>query len=147
MQFVFHLYNLFLISAFCFSFMQFISISAIFFSFMQFVFNSEIIFSFMQVVFNFCNYFPLCNYFSIYAIRSNVFTFLYRMKEKEITARLNYNGRFQKSVYVNGRSFAITRVEVDTFSYTVLMEYVKDYLHFTKLEESTSAKKRVVGSL
>ena len=55
------------------------------------------------------------------------------MNEKEITVRLNYNGRFQKSAYVSGRSFAVTRVEVDTFSYTVLMEYVKDYLHLTEI--------------
>ena len=55
------------------------------------------------------------------------------MEDKEINIRFNYNGRFQKSTYVGGQTFVVTRVEVDLFSYTVLMEYVRDYLRYTEV--------------
>lgn len=55
------------------------------------------------------------------------------MKEKEILVTLHYNGQFQKNSYDGGKSLIVNRVEVDTFSYTVLMEFVKDYLHYTEI--------------
>lgn len=55
------------------------------------------------------------------------------MAEKVVTIRLYYNGVFKQNTYSGGRSFGVNRVDVDEFSYTVLMEYVKDYLHFSEI--------------
>lgn len=55
------------------------------------------------------------------------------MQEKTVNVRLYYQGEFKKTVYVGGETLLVNRVEVDTFSYTVLMEYVKDYLHYTEI--------------
>lgn len=55
------------------------------------------------------------------------------MAPEEFHARLHHSGQFQKSSYVGGKTFVVTRVEVDLFSYTVLMEFVKDYLHYTEI--------------
>ena len=55
------------------------------------------------------------------------------MGEKEIHVRFYHAGEFNKTSYIGGESFTITRVELDTFSYTVLMEFVKDYLHYTEI--------------
>lgn len=62
---------------------------------------------------------------------SNVFT-LYRMDEDK-NIRLHYDGEFQRTSYVGGKSFLVRRVDMDCFSYTVLMEFVKDYLHYTEI--------------
>ena len=62
---------------------------------------------------------------------SNVFI-LYRMDEVK-NIRLHYDGEFQRTSYVGGKSFVVTRVDMDCFSYTVLMEFVKDYLHYTEI--------------
>ena len=55
------------------------------------------------------------------------------MAPEEFNVRLNHNGQFKKSSYVGGEVFVVTRVELDLFSYTVLMEFVKDYLHYTEI--------------
>lgn len=62
-----------------------------------------------------------------------MYPFWYRMKEKEISIRFNYAGEFKKTAYVGGQTLLITHVEVDTFSFGNLMEYLKDYLHFTEI--------------
>lgn len=62
---------------------------------------------------------------------SNVFI-LYRMDEDK-NIRLHYDGEFQRTSYVGGKSFVVTHVDMDCFSYTVLMEFVKDYLHYTEI--------------
>lgn len=51
----------------------------------------------------------------------------------EINIRFNHAGEFKSKNYVGGMCMVVTRVEVDTFSYTVLMEFVRDYLHYTEI--------------
>ncbi|KAL1815561.1 hypothetical protein ACET3Z_018135 [Daucus carota] len=47
--------------------------------------------------------------------------------------RLFFSGNFHRSTYSGGDSMLVPGVELDEFSYTVLMEYVKDYLHFSEI--------------
>lgn len=63
---------------------------------------------------------------------SDVFI-LYRMSEKEVNIRFYHAGEFQKTKYVGGKRLIKTRVNVDTFSYPVLMEFVHDYLDYTEI--------------
>lgn len=53
--------------------------------------------------------------------------------DEELNVRLHYAGEFKKTTYVSGKSILVNRVEVDKFSFTVLMEYVKDYLHYSEI--------------
>ena len=55
------------------------------------------------------------------------------MGEKVVTIRLNYDGIFKKDSYAGGKSFAVSKVDTEEFSYSVLMEFVKDYLHLTEI--------------
>ncbi|KAL1831037.1 hypothetical protein ACET3Z_000688 [Daucus carota] len=55
------------------------------------------------------------------------------MSDMEINIRFNHAGEFKSKNYVGGMCMVVTRVEVDTFSYTVLMEFVRDYLHYTEI--------------
>lgn len=50
-----------------------------------------------------------------------------------MTVRLYYEGIFKKTTYSGGKTFAACRVDTEEFSYSVLMEYVKDYLHLTEI--------------
>ena len=62
---------------------------------------------------------------------SNVFI-LYRMDEL-INIRLQHGGQFRRACYVGGESFVVTKYDVDRFSYSVLMDFVKDCLHYTEI--------------
>lgn len=53
--------------------------------------------------------------------------------DKFLHVRLHHAGDFKKTVYVGGTSLLVPSVDVDTFSYSVLMEYVKDYLEYTEI--------------
>ncbi|KAL1831023.1 hypothetical protein ACET3Z_000674 [Daucus carota] len=55
------------------------------------------------------------------------------MGEKVVTIRLNYDGIFKKDSYAGGKSFAVSKVDTEEFSYSVLMEFIKDYLHLTEI--------------
>ncbi|KAL1808755.1 hypothetical protein ACET3Z_025745, partial [Daucus carota] len=55
------------------------------------------------------------------------------MEGKKINVRFFYNGAFHRRSYVGGETHAINRAEAEEFSYTVLMEFVKDYLKFTEI--------------
>lgn len=46
--------------------------------------------------------------------------------------RLHYAGEFHKTSYVGGKSL-LAPVDSERFSYSVLMEFVKDYLEFTEI--------------
>lgn len=69
----------------------------------------------------------------IYIPGSNGTFTVNRMDEKCINVRLYHQGEFKKTVYAGGKSLVVTRVQVDRFSYTVLMEFVKDYLDYTEI--------------
>ena len=62
---------------------------------------------------------------------SNVFI-LYRMDEL-ITIRLQHGGQFRKTCYVGGDPFVVPNYDVDRFSYSVLMDFIKDALHYTEI--------------
>lgn len=62
---------------------------------------------------------------------SNIFI-SYRM-DKTVDVRFHFLGEFQRRNYVGGKTHMITRVDVDLFSYTVLTEFVKDYLNFSEI--------------
>lgn len=69
------------------------------------------------------------------------------MEGKKLDVRLHHSGTFGKKAYSGGTCLVINRVETDEFSYPVLMEYVKDYLHlleiggvYIKQEEDNSWK-------
>lgn len=70
--------------------------------------------------------------FNLNLTHSRVFI-LCRMSDMEINIRFNHAGEFKSKNYVGGMCMVVSRVEVDTFSYTVLMEYVRDYLHYTEI--------------
>ncbi|XP_074326365.1 uncharacterized protein LOC141664335 [Apium graveolens] len=55
------------------------------------------------------------------------------MGDKLVTIRLNYDGIFKKKSYTGGKTFAACRINTEEFSYLVLMEYVKEYLHLTEI--------------
>ncbi|KAL8124269.1 hypothetical protein AgCh_012061 [Apium graveolens] len=56
------------------------------------------------------------------------------MEEKCVTLNLHYDGIFKKTTYHGGKSFIGNRLDTSEFSYSVLMEYVKDYMKLTKIE-------------
>lgn len=45
----------------------------------------------------------------------------------------HHKGAFQKAQYVGGTDTVVKRVDPDYFSYTVLMEFVKDDLQYTEI--------------
>lgn len=47
--------------------------------------------------------------------------------------RFYHKGKFQNSRYVGGEETAVMFVDLDRFSYTVLMEHVKDDLKYTEI--------------
>lgn len=51
----------------------------------------------------------------------------------EINVKLHYKGEFKKTEYVGGTFVIVTRVDLDEFSYTVLLEFMKDYLKLTEI--------------
>ncbi|KAL8108735.1 hypothetical protein AgCh_024996 [Apium graveolens] len=53
--------------------------------------------------------------------------------DKMINVRLHYDGQFQKASYVGGKSMLVTRMDVERFSYTILIEFVKDYRNFSEI--------------
>lgn len=55
------------------------------------------------------------------------------MAEKLITVRLHYDGILKTSTYYGGKTIGVNAVDSAEFSYTVLMEYVKDYLHLSEI--------------
>ena len=56
-----------------------------------------------------------------------------RMDEKTINLRLHYEGQFKKTTYVGGKHLVLSAIEVESFSYSVLMEFVKDNLHYSEI--------------
>ena len=52
------------------------------------------------------------------------------MDNDKVNIRLYYKGEFRRTTYSGADKMLVPRVLVDEFSYSVLMEYVKDYLHF-----------------
>ncbi|KAL8156133.1 hypothetical protein AgCh_001289 [Apium graveolens] len=56
------------------------------------------------------------------------------MDDKIVNLRLHYEGKFKKTSYVGGKHFIVMSLDVESFSYSVLMELVKDNLHFTEIE-------------
>lgn len=64
------------------------------------------------------------------------------MADKLVTVRLHYDRTFKKTTYSAGKSLVINRVDSAEFSYTVVMEYVKDYL---KLSEIGGVYTRAAG--
>lgn len=50
-----------------------------------------------------------------------------------INLRLYHQGEFQPTRYVGGKELIIRNVEVDRFSYPVLMDYVKDDLEYSEI--------------
>lgn len=66
------------------------------------------------------------------AYSNNLISILCRMEEKLVTINLHYDGIFKKTSYHGGQSMIANRVDTAEFSYSVLMEYVVDYL---KLKE------------
>lgn len=64
------------------------------------------------------------------------------MATQEIHVRFNHGGRFHKTSYLGGQRMTIARVDVDTFSFTVLMEFIKDYLHYTEIGGVYSRSKK-----
>ena len=55
------------------------------------------------------------------------------MDNDKVNIRLYYKGEFRRTTYCGGDKMLVPRVLVDEFSYSVLMEYVKDYLHFPEI--------------
>ncbi|KAL1826385.1 hypothetical protein ACET3Z_004797 [Daucus carota] len=55
------------------------------------------------------------------------------MDEKLITIVLHYDGIFRRSGFSPGKTLPVAKVPTEEFSYSVLMEYVKDYLHLTEI--------------
>lgn len=50
-----------------------------------------------------------------------------------INIRLHYEGQFKKTSYVGGKHMILPAVDVETFSYSVLMEFVKEHLHYSEI--------------
>lgn len=72
------------------------------------------------------------NIFAFYILLRLTFILMFfRMSTMNI--RLFFSGNFHRSTYSGGDSMLVPGVELDEFSYTVLMEYVKDYLHFSEI--------------
>ncbi|XP_074346497.1 uncharacterized protein LOC141685284 [Apium graveolens] len=59
-------------------------------------------------------------------------TFCSRM-DKRLNIRLHYAGQFQRKSYVGGKSLFVPNVDYDEFSFSVLMESVKDNLHYSEI--------------
>ncbi|KAL8155909.1 hypothetical protein AgCh_001095 [Apium graveolens] len=57
----------------------------------------------------------------------------FRMDDKTVNLRLRYERKFKKITYIGGKHFFLMGLEVESFSYSVLMELVKDQLHFTEI--------------
>ncbi|KAL8116810.1 hypothetical protein AgCh_023104 [Apium graveolens] len=55
------------------------------------------------------------------------------MDDTTVNVRLHYKGKFKKTSYVGGKHFILMGLDVESFSYSVLMELVKDNLHFTEI--------------
>ncbi|KAL8154564.1 hypothetical protein AgCh_000074 [Apium graveolens] len=56
-----------------------------------------------------------------------------RMEEQCYNLRFFYLGKFQNSEYIGGKDGLIAGVKPDRFSYTVLMEHVKDDLKYSEI--------------
>ncbi|KAL8114324.1 hypothetical protein AgCh_021248 [Apium graveolens] len=55
------------------------------------------------------------------------------MDDTTVNVRLHYEGKFKKTSYVGGKHFIVMGLDIESFSYSVLMELVKDNLHFTEI--------------
>ncbi|KAL8155783.1 hypothetical protein AgCh_000986 [Apium graveolens] len=56
-----------------------------------------------------------------------------RMDDTAVNVRLHHEGKFKKTSYVGGKHFIVIGLDVESFSYSMLMELVKDNLHFTEI--------------
>ncbi|KAL8155782.1 hypothetical protein AgCh_000985 [Apium graveolens] len=55
------------------------------------------------------------------------------MDDTTVNVRLHHEGKFKKTSYVGGKHFIVIGLDVESFSYSMLMELVKDNLHFTEI--------------
>lgn len=55
------------------------------------------------------------------------------MTEKRINLRICHMGKFQNKEYVGGKECVLSNLDSDWFSYTVLMDHVKDELKYTEI--------------
>ncbi|KAL8090359.1 hypothetical protein AgCh_039726 [Apium graveolens] len=55
------------------------------------------------------------------------------MDDTTVNVRLHYEGKFKNTSYVGGKHFIMMGLDVESFSYSVLIELVKDNLHFTEI--------------
>ncbi|KAL6530264.1 hypothetical protein OROHE_014617 [Orobanche hederae] len=55
------------------------------------------------------------------------------MEDKWVHIRFHHKGKFMKSGFVGGQETTVTDVELDRFSYSVLMEHVKEDLKYTEI--------------
>lgn len=51
----------------------------------------------------------------------------------EANLKFHHKGKFEKNGYVGGEETSVMGVDLDMFSYTVLMEYVRDELEYTEI--------------
>ncbi|KAL8155785.1 hypothetical protein AgCh_000988 [Apium graveolens] len=57
----------------------------------------------------------------------------FMMDGTTVNMRLHHEGKFKKTSYVGGKHFIVMGLDIESFSYSVLMELVKDNLHFTEI--------------
>ncbi|KAL8092453.1 hypothetical protein AgCh_034656 [Apium graveolens] len=55
------------------------------------------------------------------------------MDDTIVNVRLHYEGKFKKTSYVGGKHFIVTGLDVESFSYSMLIELVKYNLHFIEI--------------
>ncbi|KAL1823783.1 hypothetical protein ACET3Z_010561 [Daucus carota] len=55
------------------------------------------------------------------------------LKGNIIIVGLHYEGQFKKTTYVGGKHLVLSAVEVESFSYSVLMEFIKDNFHYSEI--------------
>ncbi|KAL8107573.1 hypothetical protein AgCh_024114 [Apium graveolens] len=67
------------------------------------------------------------------------------MDDTTVNVRLHYEGKFKKTSYVGGKHFIVMGLDVESFSYYVLMELVKDNLHFTEIGRIYASRGRKGG--
>lgn len=72
----------------------------------------------------------------------NLLSILCRMADKMVNINLHHGGIFKKTTYYGGKRFIVNKVDSAELSFTVVMEYVKEYL---KLSEIGGVYTKAVG--
>ncbi|KAL8116807.1 hypothetical protein AgCh_023101 [Apium graveolens] len=68
------------------------------------------------------------------------------MDDTTVNVRLHYKGKLKKTSYIGEKHFIVMGLDVESFSYSVLMELVKDNLHFTEIGGIYANKGKKGGS-